>query len=419
MSFKERFAKAWNAFRNPRDPTEDYQNDEIYYPSPTIPYTHRLQKYGTRSIINPIINRIATDCASICIEHAKLDDNGQYKETIYSGLQNCLQWEANPDQAARAFRLDVYMSLLDEGAVAVFPYVTDDEPSTEHASFEVLAMRTAKIVQWYPKSVKIECYNEFTGQIDTLKVDKDAVVIVENPFFSIMNEPNGTLQRLIKKYSLLDAIDEQSSSGKLDLIIQLPYVIKSQARREEANKRRKEIETQLTGSKYGIAYTDGTERITQLNRPVENTLNAQIDKLEQELYNQLGLTQSIFDGTADESTMLNYYNRTIEPIVAAFVEELNRKCLSKNARTQKQKIVYFRDPFKLVPLEKLADIADKFTRNEIMSSNEMRGIIGYKPVDTPEANELRNKNLNREVGETPSPLNNTSEGGENQNEEKL
>lgn len=409
MALKERLIHAWNAFNNARDPTE---YEPIVYSTNSV--SHHMKRYGIRTIINPIINRIAVDCAAIRLEHGRLDDNGQFADHINSSLNYCLSEEANVDQAARAFRQDIFQSMCDEGVVAIVPIDTDDSP--EDGAATIYSMRTGRIVQWYPHRVKVEVYNERTGRDQEIYLDKSAVGIVENPLYSIMNEPNSTMQRLITKLQLLDAVDEQHSSGKLDLIIQLPYTIKSEARRKEAERRKTDIEMQLTSGKYGIAYTDGSERITQLNRPVENTLNQQVEALQQQLYNQLGLTKEIFEGTADEQAMLNYYNRTIEPLVAAVVEEMNRKFLTKTARTQKQKIVYFNDPFKLVPMEKLADIADKFTRNEILSSNELRAIIGYKPVATKEANELRNKNLNRERDQEPTPIN-PEEGGENQNAE--
>ena len=339
-----------------------------------------------------VFNRISTDASSINIRHIKLDENGRYIETVNSKLNRCLNLEANIDQTGRAFLQDTIMSMLDEGCVAMVPIETTFNPKVTD-SYDILSMRTGKIVQWAPSDVKVNIYNERTGRREDIWVPKKTVSIIENPFYAVMNEPNSTMQRLIRKLNLLDAIDEQSSSGKLDLIIQLPYVIRTEARKQQAENRRKDIEEQLSGSKYGIAYTDGTERITQLNRPVENNLMKQIEYLTTMLYSQLGITQTILDGTADDKTMLNYYNRTIEPILSAIVDEMKRKFLTKTARSQKQSISYFRDPFKLVPVNDLAEIADKFTRNEIMSSNEIRQVVGMKPSSDPKADELRNKNL--------------------------
>jgi hypothetical protein len=333
------------------------------------------------------------DAAAIEIKHVKLDSDDRYDSTVDSGLNNCLSLEANIDQTGRAFLQDVYMSMMDEGCVAIVPVDTSMNPKVT-GSYDIETMRTGKITEWHPTKVRVRLYNERTGKKDEVLLPKSMVAIVENPLYAVINERNSTMQRLIRKLNLLDAIDEQSSSGKMDLIIQLPYVIKSEARRQQAENRRKDIETQLTGSKYGIAYTDGTERITQLNRPVENNLMKQIEYLTSMLYSQLGITQSILDGTADDKTMLNYYNRTIEPVVAAVVDEMKRKFLTKTARTQKQSIKFFRDPFKLVPVNDIAEIADKFTRNEIATSNELRQIIGWKPSKDPKADMLINSNLN-------------------------
>ena len=333
------------------------------------------------------------DAAAIDIKHVRLDDDDRYIETIDSGLNECLSLEANIDQTGRAFVQDVVMSMLDEGAVAIVPVDTMGDPYL--GAYNIETMRTGKIVQWYPSHVRVSVYNDRTGNKEEITVAKRSVAIVENPLYSVMNEPNSTLQRLIRKLSLLDAVDEQSSAGKLDLIVQLPYIIKTEARRNQAEQRRKDIETQLAGSKYGIAYTDGTEKITQLNRPIENNLMKQIEYLTSMLFSQLGLTQGILDGSADEKTMLNYYNRTIEPIMSAIADEMKRKFLTKTARSQHQSIEFFRDPFKLTPVSDLAEIADKMTRNEIMTSNEIRQVIGMKPSDDPEADELRNKNLNK------------------------
>lgn len=405
MAIKDRFQHAWNTFFN-RDPTPDYREYGMSYSY--RPDRPRLTRGNERSIITSVINRIGMDAASIEIRHVQLDEDGRYTGTIDSGLDNCLTVEANLDQTGRAFKQDVYMSMMDEGYIAMVPVDTDVNPD-ETSSYEILTMRTGKILEWRPSTIKVQVYNERTGQREDIVVPKRRVGIVENPLYAVMNEPSSTLQRLVRKLNLLDAVDEQSGSGKLDLIIQLPYVIKTDARRQQADKRRLEIENQLSGSKYGIAYTDGTEKITQLNRPVENNLMKQIEYLTSMLYGQLGITQSIMDGTADEKTMINYDNRTVEPIVSAVVDELKRKFLSKNARTRMQSVMFFRDPFKLVPVTELATIADTFTRNEIMSSNEVRHIIGFKPSKDPSADQLRNKNLsqpNEEV-EVTNKENNT------------
>lgn len=386
-SLSDRLKHAWNAFTS-RDPTyRDYSMG-----SATRQDRHRLTRGNERSIVNSIYNRIAMDVASINIKHVKLDDNDRYLKDMTSGLNRILTFEANLDQTGRGFIQDAVMSLLDEGCVALVPIETTLNPMS--GTTDILSMRTGKIKQWYPDKVKVEVYNEAKGRREELTLPKRIVAIIENPFYSVMNEPNSTLQRLIRKLNLLDAIDENSGSGKLDLIVQLPYVVKTEARREQAEKRRKEIEMQLTSSKYGIAYTDGSERITQLNRAVENKLLSQIEYLTSMLYGQLGMTEEIFKGTADEQTLLNYHNRTIEPILSAITDELKRKFLSKTAITQKQSICFFSDPFKLVPVNQIAEIADKFTRNEIMTSNEIRQIIGMKPSSDPKADELRNSNLN-------------------------
>lgn len=326
-----------------------------------------------------------------------MDDNGRFLEEINSGLNSCLTLEANVDQTSRAFIQDVVMSMFDEGSVAIVPVDTDRDPKI--GSFDIYSLRTAKILEWYPRHVKVRVYNDRTGEQEDLVLAKSEIAIIENPLYAVINEPNSTMQRLIRKLALLDRVDEESSSGKLDLIIQLPYVIKTQARRDQAERRRKEIEDQLQGSRYGIAYTDGTEKIVQLNRSLDNNLTKQIEYLTDLLYSQLGITQEILNGSANEATMLNYYDRTVEPIAAAIADELRRKFLTKTARTQKQSIVFFRDPFKLVPVSQLAEIADKFTRNEIMTSNEIRQIIGMKPSNDPSADELRNKNLSQPADE--------------------
>ena len=394
-SLGSRFKRAWNAFTN-RDPTtSSYNGGGMGYSF--RPDRVRFSRGNERSIVNSVYNRIALDVASIDIRHIKLDDNKRYIEDIPSALNNCLTLEANLDQTSRAFKQDIVMSMFDEGCVAIAPIDTIGDPLLT-GSYDIHTMRTAKILEWYPDKVKMKAYNERIGRKEDLVMPKKVVAIIENPFFSVMNEPNSTLQRLIRKLNLLDAIDEQSGSGKLDLIVQLPYVIKTESRRQQAEQRRSDIEQQLSGSKYGIAYTDGTEHITQLNRPVENNLMKQIEYLTSMLYSQLGITQSILDGTADETTMLNYYNRTIEPIVSAIVDEMKRKFLTKTARTQSQSIMFFRDPFKLVPVAELAELADKFTRNEIMTSNEIRQVVGMKPSSDPSADELRNKNLSAPSG---------------------
>lgn len=394
-SFSSRLKHAWNAFFN-KDPTDDFNSRTSYYGSYYRPDRRRLTPTNEKTIISSIWTRIAIDVSSTTIEQARLDQNGRFLEKVNSGLNNVLSLDANIDQTGRAFKQDIVMSMFDEGCVACVPTDTTENPM-ETKSYDILKMRTGKITQWFPNAVRVELYNESTGRREEVTLPKQMVAIIENPLYAVMNEPNSTMKRLARKLSLLDIIDEQTSSGKLDLIIQLPYVIKTESRKHYAEQRRKDIVDQLTGSKYGIAYTDGTERITQLNRPVENTLMSQIEYLTSMLYNQLGMTEEIFKGTADEQQMLNYNNRTIEPILAAITDEFNRKFLTKTARSQGQTIMFFRDPFKLVPVEKIASIADSFTRNEILSSNEVRSIIGYKPVDNVKADELRNKNLNEQL----------------------
>lgn len=398
MSLIDKIKRGWNAFTG-RDPTSLYEPSLTSYGGYSQrPDRTRLTRGHERSIIMSAITRMAIDVASIKIEHVKLDENGRYLEPVDSNLNTCLNLEANKDQTARAFIQDIAQSMCDEGVIAVCPIDTVDRVNKREqiTSYDILTMRVGKIVQWYPDSVTVDLYNDQTGNHQNVTFPKSQVAIIENPLYSVMNEPNSTLQRLIRKLNLLDVIDEQSGAGKLDLIIQLPYVIKSEARRKEAEKRRKDIEVQLNGSKYGVAYTDGTERITQLNRPVENNLMKQIEYLTSMLYGQLGITQGVFDGTADEQTMLNYYNRTIEPMISAITDEFKRKFLTQTARSQHQSISFFRDPFKLVPTSQIGEIADKFTRNEILSKNEVRAIIGYKPSDDPAADELRNANLNRD-----------------------
>ena len=398
MGISDRLQHAWNAFMN-KDPT---YGSRVYGTSySTRPDRPRLSRGNERSIVTSVFNRIALDVSSINIQHCKLDDNGRLIKTIDSGLNRCLNLEANIDQTGRAFLQDIVISMFDEGVVAVVPVDTDINP--ENGSFDILSMRTGKIIDWYPEHVRVRVYNDKTGEKEDIIQLKKNVAIIENPLYAVINEPNSTMQRLIRKLNLLDVIDEQSGSGKLDLIIQLPYVVKSPARRQQAEERRKDIEMQLSGSKYGIAYTDGTERITQLNRSVDNNLMKQIEYLTSMLYSQLGITQGVLDGTADEQTMLNYHTRCIEPIISAIVDELKRKFLTKTARTQKQSISFFRDPFKLVPVNNIAEIADKFTRNEILTSNEIRQIIGMKPSDDPKADKLVNSNIAQPAEEQQEP----------------
>lgn len=414
-SFGSRLKHAWNAFFN-RDPTVYKDIGGSYSYRPDRP---RFSRGNEKSIVTSVYNRIALDVAAINIQHVRLDENGRFLSSIKSSLNECLTLEANLDQTSRAFFQDVVISMFDEGCVAIVPVETSADPD-KTGSYDIYSLRTGKILEWFPKHVRVRVYNELTGKKEDILRSKDSVAIIENPLYAVINEPNSTMQRLIRKLNLLDIIDEQSSAGKLDLIIQLPYVIKTEARRQQAELRRKDIENQLAGSKYGIAYTDGTERITQLNRPVENNLMKQIEYLTNLLYSQLGLTQTIMDGSADEKTMLNYYNRTIEPIVSAIVDEMKRKFLTKTARSQLQSIGFFRDPFKLVPVADLAEIADKFTRNEIMTSNEIRQIIGMKPSKDPRADELRNKNLS-EPSENTQPENpepNVEESPESTDEEQ-
>lgn len=392
MTIGSRLKKAWNAFLN-RDPTR------YYSPADGSGYTYRpdrpkFTRGNERTTVTSVYNRIALDVAAIDFKHCRLDDNNRYKEDIDSGINDCLTLEANIDQSSRAFIQDIVLSMLDEGVVAVVPVDTTMDPSKTD-SYDILTMRTGKILEWRPTHVKVRLYNDRTGNKEELWLPKKSVAIIENPLYAVINEPNSTMQRLVRKLSLLDVIDEQSGAGKLDVIIQLPYAIKTEARRQQAEQRRKDIEMQLSGSKYGIAYTDGTEKITQLNRSLDNNLMKQIEYLTNMLYSQLGITQTILDGTADEKTMLNYYNRSIAPIVFAIADEMKRKFLTKTARTQKQTIMTFRDPFKLVPVNDIAEIADKFTRNEIMTSNEIRQIIGMKPADDPKADMLVNSNISQ------------------------
>lgn len=416
MGIGDRLQHAWNAFFN-RSPT-------TYYRDVGTGYSYRpdrpmFSRGNERSIVTSVYNRIALDGSAIKILHCRLDENGRFTEIMDSKLNNCLTIEANIDQTARAFMQDVIMSLLDEGSVAIVPVDTDLNPEVT-GSFDILSMRTGKIIEWYPEKVRVRLYNDRTGRKEEILVKKSSVAIIENPLYAVINEPNSTMQRLIRKLNLLDVIDEQSGSGKLDLIIQLPYVVKTETRRQQAEQRRADIEQQLSGSKYGIAYTDGTERITQLNRSVDNNLMKQIEYLTSMLYSQLGITQSILDGSADEKTMMNYYNRTIEPIISAIVDEMKRKFLTKTARSQLQSITFFRDPFKLAPINDLAEIADKFTRNEIMSKNEFRQVIGMKPSKDPKADQLINSNISQSTGDqqpAEAVTEEPTEGGINQNGE--
>lgn len=393
MSFGSRLKHAWNAFTG---------NIQMNYRDLGMSYPYRadrprMSRGNERSIVTSVYNRIALDVAALNVQHVRLDENGRFLSVIDDGLNNCLTLEANVDQTARSFVQDVVISMFDEGSVAIVPVDTTTDPNVS-GSYDIQSLRVGQILDWYPQYIRTRVYNEQTGRKEDIVVPKSAVAIIENPLYAVINEPNSTMQRLIRKLNLLDVIDEQSGSGKLDLIIQLPYVIKTEARRQQAENRRKDIESQLSGSKYGIAYTDGTEHITQLNRSVNNNLMSQIEYLTSMLYSQLGITQSILDGTADEKTMLNYNNRTIEPIISAIVDEMKRKFLTKTARSQRQSISFFRDPFKLVPVNEIAEIADKFTRNEIMTSNEIRQVVGMKPSDDPRADELRNKNLSEPSG---------------------
>ena len=393
MSFGSRLKHAWNAFTG---------NVQMNYRDLGMSYSYRadrprMSRGNERSIVTSVYNRIALDVAALNVQHVRLDENGRFLSVIDDGLNNCLTLEANIDQTARSFIQDVVISMFDEGSVAIVPVDTTTDPNVS-GSYDIQSLRVGQILDWYPQHIRARVYNEQTGRKEDIVVPKSAVAIIENPLYAVINEPNSTMQRLIRKLNLLDVIDEQSGSGKLDLIIQLPYVIKTEARRRQAENRRKDIENQLSGSKYGIAYTDGTEHITQLNRSVNNNLMSQIEYLTSMLYSQLGITQSILDGTADEKTMLNYNNRTIEPIISAIVDEMKRKFLTKTARSQHQSISFFRDPFKLVPVNDIAEIADKFTRNEIMTSNEIRQVVGMKPSEDPRADELRNKNLSAPSG---------------------
>lgn len=420
MSFGSRLKHAWNAFTG---------NIQMNYRDLGMSYSYRadrprMSRGNERSIVTSVYNRIALDVAALNVQHVRLDENGRFLSVIDDGLNNCLTLEANVDQTARSFIQDVVISMFDEGSVAIVPVDTTTDPNVS-GSYDIQSLRVGQILDWYPQYIRARVYNEQTGRKEDIVVPKSAVAIIENPLYAVINEPNSTMQRLIRKLNLLDVIDEQSGSGKLDLIIQLPYVIKTEAKRQQAENRRKDIESQLSGSKYGIAYTDGTEHITQLNRSVNNNLMSQIEYLTSMLYSQLGITQSILDGTADEKTMLNYNNRTIEPIISAIVDEMKRKFLTKTARSQGQSISFFRDPFKLVPVNEIAEIADKFTRNEIMTSNEIRQVVGMKPSDDPRADELRNKNLSEPSGsdqqseEMPTTTDDSVEGSASDLDDKI
>ncbi len=419
-----RVKRGWNAFMN-KDPTT--RRNMFDYGTGLRPDRMRFTRGNERSIVTAVFNRIAIDVAQIDIRHCKLDENERFLEVIKSDMNNCFELEANIDQTGRAFIQDVVLSMFDEGCIAIVPVDTSDNPN-ETGSYDIQTMRTGRIIEWFPQRVKVRVYNERTGKKEEIFINKRACAIVENPLYAVMNEPNSTLQRLIRKLNLLDVIDEKNSSGKLDMIIQLPYIIKTEARRAQAEQRRNDIEKQLSSTKYGIAYTDGTEKIVQLNRPIENNLMSQIEFLTSMLYSQLGISKEILDGTASEQQLLNYTNRSIEPVISAIVDEMKRKFLTKTARTQHQSIEYFKDPFKLVPVSQIAEIADKMTRNEIMTSNEIRQIIGMKPSLDPEADELRNKNLNKsneqmmmDPYENPmtEELANQGEGGEELAEEEL
>lgn len=394
-SFTSRIKHAWNAFTN-KDPTNFTPQYGMSYGA--RPDRTRMRFGNERSIVAAVYNRIGIDVAAVNVQHIRVDQNGRYSERVNSGLSECLSVQANIDQTGRALIQDAVMSLCDEGSVAIVPVDTTINPKFS-GGYDINSLRVAQILEWFPRHIRVSIYNDRLGRKEEIILPKHMVAIVENPLYLVMNEPNSTAKRLIHKLNLLDSIDEQSGSGKLDLIIQLPYVIKTEARRVQAEQRRKDIEMQLAGSKYGIAYTDGSERVTQLNRPAENNLMSQIEYLTSMLYSQLGISEKVFDGTADEVEMLNYFNRTIEPILAAITEAMNRTFITKTARTQGQKIMYFREPFKLVPVNSLAEIVDKFSRNEILSSNEIRALIGYKPVADPAADELRNANLNKVKGE--------------------
>ena len=416
LTLTTRFKNAWNVFVNNRDPT--YANRDLGYSYGYRPDRPRFTRGNERSIVTALYNKIALDVAGITIQHVQLDEDGRFTDVVDSGLNRCLNLEANIDQSGRAFIQDIVMSMFDEGCVAVVPVDTDVDPKYTEG-YDILSLRTAKILEWYPRHVRLRVYNDRTGQKEDVVMPKNKVAIMENPLYAVVNEPNSTMQRLIRKLNILDAIDEQSGSGKLDMIIQLPYTVRTESRRQQAEQKRKELEQQLAGSKYGIGYIDAAERITQLNRPVENNLMKQIEYLTSMLYSQLGMTQSILDGSADEKTMLNYNTRTIEPIISTIVDEMKRTFLSKTARSQNKSIMFFRNVFKLVPAGELAEISDKLTRNEIATSNEMRQVMGWKPSKDPKADQLINSNINQsKTGQAPQPVNPTEKSqkeGEIQN----
>ena len=389
LSFGSRIKSAWNAFLTKETYQNNYGGGSYYRPD-----RPRLTRGNERSIVTPVYNRISLDVAALRYAHVRLDDNGRYTQDVDSRLNECLTLQANIDQTSRAFIQDIALSMMDEGVVAVVPYLTTENPFLT-SSYDIIAMRTAKIVEWYPKHVRVRMYNDQNGEKEEMTLPKELVAIIENPFYAVMNEPNSTVQRLLRKLTLLDVVDEQTNSNKLNMIVQLPYVIKTDARRQQAEKRRQDIEDQLENSKYGIAYTDGTEKITQLNRSLENNLLNQIEYLTKLMFSQIGVTQEILDGTADEKALLNYNNRIVEPIAAAIVNAMKVSFLTRTARSQKQTIMYFNDPFRLVPVTEVAEMADKFTRNEIMTSNEFRQVVGLKPSTDPNADELRNKNLSQ------------------------
>lgn len=415
MKFGERLEHAWNAFRGSEEDWSSNKYSDIGMSS-SSPSGYKRRLFGNeKTIISSVYNRIALDAASTDIVHSLLDEEGRFVRPINSNLNECLTLRANIDQTSRSFIHDIVLSLMDEGVVAIVPVDTTTSITEDSNAFDILSMRVGKITQWFPRHVQVELYNDNTGLREQLTLPKNTIGIVENPLYTVINEPNSTMQRLKHKLHLLDIVDDQSGSGKLNLLVQLPYSIKSDARQKQANERLKNLEMQLTGNKYGIAYIDSTEKVTQLNRPVDNNLQTQVEYLTNLLYSQLGITQSILDGTADERTMLNYYNRTVEPIVSAIVDEMTYKFLTKTARTKRQTIRYFKDPFKMIPINDLAEIADKFTRNEIASSNEIRDIIGWKPSKDPSADELRNKNLNPSKTGVQAPVNKQIE--ENNEEE--
>lgn len=414
-SFGSRVKAAWNAFTN-RDPTEPIYKDSdtnITYIRPDRPI---FTGGNERTIVTSIYNRFAVDASAVSIQHVRLDEQKRYKSTIESGLNTCLTLDANLDQTGRAMLQDFYMSLFDEGSAVLLPIETDDENPFDSSHFDILSMRVGRIVEWRPKEIKADVYNEWTGKHKEIYFAKNACAIVQNPFYAVMNERNSVGQRLIQKLALLDIVDQQSSSGKLDLIVQVPYTVRNDLQKQRAETRRKDIEVQLTSSKYGIAYADATEKIIQLNRSLENNLLKEVESLTETLYGQLGITKAILDGSAKEEEQLNYQNRIIEPVVSALVDEMKRKFLSKTARTQGQSIMFFKDPFRLVPVGQIADIADKFTRNEVLSSNEVRQIVGFKPVPDAKADELRNKNLNETEGQMFANTEESAAGGQDQGE---